>query len=99
MCTRLEVLIVCPCTISAQKCYIANSCNIGTHHLSNTYVAIPSVLRFWVYISGKPLVPMLQILNVALSHFKLKGFSVVVNYAWLKLIAMLYVNSSLKHHS
>ena len=45
---------------------VHNSCNMGTRSLSNIYVHTPSTLRpaalvLWAHISGKPLMPMLQL--------------------------------------
>ena len=39
------------------------SCNIGTHDLPEMYALGPVALGLWAYISGKSLVPMLQLLH------------------------------------
>ena len=41
------------------------SCNIGTCDLPDMYALRPVALGLWAYISGKSLVPMLQLLLIA----------------------------------
>ena len=43
-----------------------NSCNIVTSALPDMYTLGPAALGLWVYISGRALVPVLQLLNVSL---------------------------------
>ena len=40
------------------------SCNIGTRNLPDMYALGPVALGLWAYISGKSLVPMLQLLHM-----------------------------------
>ena len=49
------------------KQVVHNSCNMGTRSLPDIYTQDlgPAALVLWVYISGKPLVPMLQLYIVA----------------------------------
>ena len=42
------------------------SCNIGTRNLPDMYALSPAALGLWAYISGKSLVPMLQLLHIPL---------------------------------
>ena len=42
------------------------SCNIGTSDLPDMYALRPAALGLWAYISGKSLVPMLQLLYVCM---------------------------------
>ena len=46
--------------------YICNSCNIGTSDLPDMYALSRRACgpQAWAYISGKSLVPMLQLLHV-----------------------------------
>ena len=45
------------------KQVVHNSCNMGTRGLPDIYTLSPAALVLWVYISGKPLMPMLQLYN------------------------------------
>ena len=48
------------------KQVVHNSCNMGTRGLPDIYTLGPAALVLWVYISGKPLLPMLQLYIVIL---------------------------------
>ena len=43
---------------------VYNTCNMGTRGLPDIYTLRLVALVLWVYISGKPLMPMLQLYNV-----------------------------------
>ena len=59
---RLELLITCAYIISAQRCYISVIPYILVVCLIYTHSALgPVALMLWVYISGKPLMPMVRI--------------------------------------
>ena len=47
---------------------------MGTHALPDMYALRPAALGLWAYISGKALVPMLQLLHtvVRIFHHKLQ---------------------------
>ena len=46
------------------KQVVHNSCNMFTRGLPDIYTLRPEALVLWVYISGKPLMPMLQLYNI-----------------------------------
>ena len=48
------------------KQVVHNSCNMGTRGLPDIYTLSPRAVVLLVYISGKPLVPMLQLYNIIL---------------------------------
>ena len=50
------------------KQVVHNSCNTGTRGLPNIYTLGPAVLVLWVYISGKPLMPMSLLYIVSSQH-------------------------------
>ena len=46
------------------KQVVHNSYNMSTRGLPDIYTLGPAALVLWVYISGKPLVPMLQLYSI-----------------------------------
>ena len=50
------------------KQVVHNSCNMGTRGLPPPSALGPAALVLWVYISGKPLVPILQLYNVTFKY-------------------------------
>ena len=54
-------IIWCLCRFLSYKQAVHDSCNVGTSGLPDIYTLGPAALMLWVYISGKPLVPMLQL--------------------------------------
>ena len=60
-------IIWCLHRFLSYKQVVHNSCNMGTRGLPDIYTPSalgPVALMLWVYISGKPLVPMLQLYNI-----------------------------------
>ena len=54
------------------KQVVHNSCNMGTRGLPDIYTPSalgPAALVLWVYISGKPLVPMLQLYSIFFARY------------------------------
>ena len=56
-------IIWCLREFLSNKQVVHNSCNMGTRGLPDIYTLGPAALVLWVYISGKLLMPMLQLYN------------------------------------
>ena len=69
----------CPIT----KWYVHNSCNMGTCDLPDTPSALgPAAFVLLVLISGKPLMPMLQLYNV--QHIKWQNTCTACMYFYMR---------------